>query len=113
MDNKVFKEQMDRIIETFGQQNYGRERMKMIHKELQPLTNDELKWVIDHLIATVPTKYPPLVPRFLEAKCEAIKRRFNGEVQQVTQRLDSRGGLEEELKKRGAKSLLDAVLKPK
>lgn len=113
MDNKAFREQMARIIDTFGQENYSKERLKLIHKELQPLTNSELKWAIDHLIATVPTKYPPLVPRFVEAMHGALKRRFESDVKVAKQKIDRRSGLEEELKKRGVRSLVEAISKSK
>ena len=102
---------MERIIDTFGQENYGRERMKLIHEEMKPLTDRELVRAVTELIATVPTKYPPLIPRFREAKLEAFKRRFNKDVEQVTEKLDKRSGLAEALEKLGAKSLADAIKK--
>lgn len=102
---------MDRIMETFGSENYGQERLKLIHKACTELTDNELTWVVDHLIATVPTKYPPLVPRFTEAAHAARGNRLKRDIKSASNVILRKGDLKKSLEKFGAKNLVDAMNK--
>lgn len=102
---------MDRVIDTFGPENYGTERVKIIYSMCQDLTDDELELVVDHMIKTIPYKYPPLPQRFLEEIHNIIGQRLRKDVQQAKRKLDQRSGLKETLERFGAKSLVDAINK--
>lgn len=111
MTKHEFMSQMNRVIESFEPNTYGRERLRLIWLEVKELDNYELTKIVDDFIGRNSFRYPPLVPAFREAAQYKLKQRLNRETVKASQKIKEGSGLEDILEKMGAKSLRDAIKK--
>lgn len=115
MTTEEFAKQMDRIVDSFDEKTYNRERVRLIYKEVKELTQKEFESICDEFIGRNSFRYPPLVPAFREAALLAKKRRLGSQTKAAATKLKSQAhrndGLKQYLDKLGAKSVFDAMKK--
>lgn len=115
MNTEQFAKQMDRIVDSFEDRTYNKERVSLIWKEVKDLNLDEFTKICDDFIGRNSFRYPPLVPAFREAALIAKKNRLNFETNAASKSIKNKTqqGLSKYLESIGANSIMDAIFKQK
>lgn len=66
LSKAIFTGQMNRVIQTFGKENFPAPRMEEIWKVVKDLPDLDFIKVVSRIVGEVPIKYPPTVIQFRE-----------------------------------------------
>lgn len=72
-----FKSQIDRLKLRFGEKAFDPEFIRLLHKEVNPMSNQSFVHVVDVLIGSRPASRPPLLIDFREMRIKIEKEDFN------------------------------------
>lgn len=81
----VFQSQMQRVLETFGKENFPTPRMEEIWKVVKDLPDLDFIRLVGRIIGEVPIKYPPNVITFREFAEVRLKELREKKIQESVQ----------------------------
>lgn len=74
MNDKEFKEQVNRLVKQFGDKQFSGEKTELLYKKFGKIPSDEFKQVVDYIILN--NRYSPVFSDY-ENAIQAVKKRIN------------------------------------
>lgn len=115
MKQNVFTDEMRKIAQVFGGQHYPHERLRLIWAEVNDLTDEQFKKIVEHFVGDRNVNYPPARKDFIEEAHRiraSQKERESRQLAKVIEIPKSDGsGLRKILEDTGASSLKEAIFK--